>query len=124
MDPNDILARASELHVERGLTKKINGDTFLVAKGRSHSLLIKLGENVGAHNGTIILDFHKTTNLTIGSLYSKIELIVDNNFINSEIYVTRNRLHPYRSLIRESGLSLQAIAVKEVGIYAKTLRVT
>ena len=85
LDPNDILARASELHVERGLTKKIAGDTFLVAKGRSHSLLIKLGDNVG----TIILDFHKTSNLTIGSLYSKIELIVDNNFINSEIYVTR-----------------------------------
>ena len=85
LDPNDILARASELHVERGLTKKINGDTFLVAKGRSHSLLINLGDN----NGPIILDFHKTSNLTIGSLYSKIKLIVDNNFINSKIYVTR-----------------------------------
>ena len=94
LDPNDILARASELHVERGLTKKINGDTFLVAKGRSHSLLIKLGENVGAHIGTITLDFHKTSNLTIGSLYSKIELIVDDNFIDSNIYVTRESPTP------------------------------
>lgn len=94
LDPNDILARASELHVERGLTKKINGDTFLVAKGRSHSLLIKLREKVGVDIGTIILDFHKTSNLTIGSLYSKIELIVDNNFIDSKIYVTRKSPTP------------------------------
>ena len=89
LDPNDILARASELHVERGLTKRIGGDTFLVAKGRSHSLLIKLSEYAGVDIGTIILDFHKTSNLTIGSLYSKIELIFDNNFIDSKIYVTR-----------------------------------
>ena len=60
-----------------------------MAKNRSHSLLIKLGEYVGADIGTIILDFHKTSNLTIGSLYSKIELIIHNNFIYSKIYVTK-----------------------------------
>ena len=89
LDPNDILTNASEIYVESGETKVVIGDTFLVAKGRNHSLLIKIDN---WSDETLIVDFHKTSKLTIGSLYSKIEYFIERNSLDSTIYITRQ--HP------------------------------
>jgi len=89
LDPNDILTNASEIYVERGETKTVIGDTFLVAKSRNHSLLIKI-ENWS--DETLIVDFRKTSKLTIGSLYSKIKYFIEENSLDSTIYITRQ--HP------------------------------
>jgi len=102
LDPNDILSNASEIEVRPGDNKKVEGDTFLVAKGRNHSLLIKIDNFVFE---TIILDFHKTSKLTIGSLYSKIEYIVYKNKLRSKIYVTRTNPTPI-SVFDKRGWSL------------------
>ena len=88
LDPNDILSIASEIRVRPGENKKVAGDTFLVAKGRNHSLLIKINNWFGE---ALILDFHKPSSLTIGSLYSKIKYIVDKNSLESRIYVTQKQ---------------------------------
>lgn len=91
LDPNDILDNASEIYVERGETRTVEGETFLVAKGRNHSLLIKIDDR---SDETLILDFHKSPSLTIGSLYSRIKNLVDENSLDSTIYVTQQRPTP------------------------------
>lgn len=90
LDPNDILDNASEIYVERGETRTVEGETFLVAKGRNHSLLIKIDDWAE----TLILDSHKSPSLTIGSLYSRIKNLVDENFLDSTIYIARQRPTP------------------------------
>jgi len=89
LDPNYILAKARELDRERGMTKKVAGHTVLVAKGRSHSLLIGISGLVDE----VGLDLRGRT-LTIGSLYSKIRDIVEDNSLESAIYVTREHPKP------------------------------
>ena len=91
LDPNDILDNASEIYVERGETRTVEGETFLVAKGRNHSLLIKIDD---WSDETLILDSHKSPSLTIGSLYSRIKNLVDENFLDSTIYIARQRPTP------------------------------
>jgi len=89
LDPNYILVKARELGGERGMTKKVAGDTFLVAKGRSHSLLVKIIGSVDE----VGLDLRRRT-LTIGSLYSKIQDIVEDNSLDSTIYLTLEHPKP------------------------------
>jgi len=91
LDANDILGNSSEIYVERGETIAVEGETYLVAKGRSHSLLIKIDDWFGE---TLTLDFHKSPSLTIGSLYSRIKNLVDENSLDSTIYITRQRPTP------------------------------
>lgn len=91
LDANDILGNALEIYVERGGTITVEGETFLVAKGRSHSLLIEIDDWFGE---TLILDFHKSPSLTIGSLYLRIKNFVDENSLDSTIYITRQRPTP------------------------------
>ena len=88
LDPNDILSKASEIRVRPGDNKKVVVDTFLVAKGRNHSLLIMINN---WFDGALILDFHKPISLTMGSLYSKVKYIVDKNSLESRIYVTQKQ---------------------------------
>jgi len=89
LDPNDILSNASELFVERGATAIVFGETWLVAKSLNHSLLISIDN---WSDETLILDLNKTSQLTIGSLYSKIEVFTQRNALDSRIYVTQQ--HP------------------------------
>lgn len=89
LDPNYLLDKAQEFNRERGTRKKVKGDTFLVAKGRSHSLLVRTFDSVDE----VDLDFRMRT-LTIGSLYSKIKDIVEDNSLDSKIFVTREHPKP------------------------------
>jgi len=120
LDPNDILVDPYEIEIGRGASCLVEGKTFLVARGRDHSLLISIDFPGYWNPDSLVLNptpGFKT--LTIGSLYTKIiedvmhdkrEKNIKRGDVECEMFVTKSFPTPIArsddrrwSLVRNSG---------------------
>ena len=118
LDPNDILVNPYEIEITQGASCVVEGKTFLVARGRDHSLLISIDvQGYWNAESLVLKPMPELKTLTIGSLYTKIieDVMHDQRKIKRgdfkcEMFVTKSPPSPIASsdnrrwnLIRNSG---------------------
>jgi hypothetical protein len=103
LDPAEFIANASQIAVKPGVSISIEGETFLVARGRNHSLLISSVEDLDQ----LFLEsmpYGKT--LTLGLLYEQLQELSKMG-LNVEVFVTKSLPMPIAwSETRKWGLIL------------------
>ena len=105
LDPTEFMANASQIAVKRGVSISIEGETFLVARGRNHSLLIST-DYVLDQLFLKSMPYGKT--LTLGLLYEQLQELAKMGH-NVEVFVAKSLPTPIAwSDTRKWGLILNS----------------